>query len=97
MFVVNIVAKIINFILTIFELVLFTRFFLLFFAVTADFSVAGLIYKITDPLVAPFSNIFQQLYYGNLVIDSTTLFAVIAYGFVEIILVTFISRPTVYN
>jgi uncharacterized protein YggT (Ycf19 family) len=97
MFVLNLLAKIFDMILTVVELILSVRFVLIMFNVGSSSQIVAWIYKTSAPLVQPFSGIFEQLKLFGFVIDFSTLFALIVYGLLGMLIVKLISHPMSYN
>lgn len=94
MLVLNFLAKIVNAVVIVIELMLSVRFVLLLLRVSPSSDFLVWIQKTTSPLAAPFSSFFQDLTFVGLTINFSTLFALIAYGIAGIILVKLISHPT---
>jgi uncharacterized protein YggT (Ycf19 family) len=67
------------------------------FKVTSSSPFVFWIYKISAPLTEPFIGIFQNLKLFGLFIDFSTLFALIVYGILGLLIVKLISHPTSYN
>ena len=97
MFILNLFAKIFDVILTLVEFLLSIRFVLLMFKVSSSSQFVSWIYKTSAPLVHPFAGIFQQLKIFGFVIDFSTLFALIVYGMLGMLIVKLISHPMSYN
>lgn len=97
MFVLNLLAKVFDVILTLVEFLLSIRFVLIMFKVSHSSQFVSWIYKTSAPLVQPFSGIFQQLKIFGFVIDFSTLFALIVYGLLGMLIVKLISHPMSYN
>lgn len=98
MFILNIFSRIFDVVFTFFEFLLSIRFILLMFKMSASTSwLVSWVYETSNPFVKPFSGIFQQLNLWGFVIDFTTLFALIAYGVLGMLVVKLISHPTSYN
>lgn len=97
MLVLNFLSKLLDAIVTFIEIILSVRFVLIMFGVKSSSEFVVWIYKTTAPLVFPFKNIFQQLKFLGLIIDLSTLLAIIAFGLAGIILTKLVSHPTKYN
>lgn len=97
MFILNLFSRIFDVVFTLVELILSARFLMLLFGVGSSSSFVSWIYKISAPLAAPFIGIFQNLKFLGFVIDFSTLFALIVYGILGMLIVKLISHPTSYN
>jgi len=86
-FTIDKISQLVALALTVMLLLLLTRFILLFFGVTLS-QFAHLVFRITDPLVAPFNGIHRPLPYNGYSIDISTLVAMLVY----IVLVMIIRR-----
>jgi uncharacterized protein YggT (Ycf19 family) len=77
------------------ELLLVVRLILKFFAANLSAPFVAWIYRASEPLLAPFRNIFPTIKMGNFTLEFTTLFALIIYvliGYLFMELVYFLMR-----
>lgn len=97
MFVLNLLSKIFDVILTLIEFMLSIRFVLIMFKVSSSSRFVSWIYETSAPLVHPFSGILEQFKLWGFVIDFSTLFALIVYGMLGMLIVKLVSHPMSYN
>lgn len=88
--------RIFNAILSLVELVLFARLFFVLFKVGHSSQFTALIYKISGILVAPFENILDPFKIGSVVIDLSTLIALIVYAILGGIIIKLVSRSDIF-
>ncbi len=53
--------------------------------------LVAFLYQVTSPLIAPFRGIFHDLSSGGMVIEWSTVLAMLAYGFLAILLVRIVN------
>lgn len=79
------------------ELLLAVRLVLKFFAANVTAPFVTWIYRISEPLLAPFRNIFPTMKLGNFILEFTTLFALAIYvliGYLIMELIYFLMRDS---
>jgi hypothetical protein len=91
----NVVTQIITYLLRILEVLLALRFFLKLFGANPGAGFTNFIYSLSQPFVAPFSNVFGNSVVQNAagisVFEWTTLLAMIVYWIIAAILVRLAS------
>lgn len=76
----KIITTIINLVFYAIEALLLMRFVLVLFSANISGSFARWIFANSAPLIAPFRNIFPSIDLAGLIIDFTTLFALVVYA-----------------
>ena len=77
------------------ELILAVRLILKFFAANTSAPFVAWVYRVSEPLLAPFRNIFPSIKLGNFTLEFTTMFALIIYvlvGYLIMELIYFLMR-----
>jgi uncharacterized protein YggT (Ycf19 family) len=88
---VNVLVSAIRFVFGLAETILFLRFFLKLLSASPGAAFVRWVYATSEPLLAPFQNMFPApMLEGGLVIEFTTLFAILAYGILAYLLEEFI-------
>jgi len=75
-------TRIIWSILSLLEILLGLRFVLKLIAANPDSGFAALIYGITNPFIGPFASLIGTPTYGPMILEVTTLFAMVIYGLI---------------
>lgn len=76
--------RIIWFIIGVINTIIGLRFVLLLFGANRDVPFTDFIYRISEPLVAPFAGMFGQPVYGRAVFELSSLFAMLIYTLIGI-------------
>ncbi len=74
-----------NIVLDAIETLLGLRFFFKLFGADVSNSLIRTLYALTDPIVAPFAGIFRNLASEGLLIEWSTVIAMIVYGFIALL------------
>ena len=91
----RIINSIINIIFTIAEAFLLFRFAFKLFAANTSAPFVRWIYDVSQPLLAPFENIFPTVADSGAVIEFSTLFAILIYALLAYLLMALVD--TVYE
>lgn len=90
-----IAVNLLNFFLAIVEGFLGLRFLLKLFGANSSTGFVGWIYEMSDPLLAPFRGIFPtEVFENSFVIEFSTLFAMLMYAILGLLLVYLINAIT---
>lgn len=81
--------SLLNVLLDIAETLLVLRFVFRLFAANAANAIVRLLYNLTDPLIAPFRNIFANWTRDGMVIEWSVVIAMVAYALLALLIVRF--------
>lgn len=90
----NILVGVINVVFTIVEIFLLFRLLLRMLAANEQAGFVQWIYETSEPLLAPFEGIFPTVVESGIVIEFSTLFAIVIYALVAYLLIALID--TIY-
>jgi hypothetical protein len=76
----SLILSIISKLFWLFELFLFLRLLLKFLGANPKTLIVNLIYKYSDIVISPFSLIFRNIYWGDHLIETSVISAVIGYA-----------------
>lgn len=85
-----IVRRVLYYLLDIIELLIVTRFLLKIFGANPASGFVSFMYSLTEPLIAPFRNIFTAVATGPGVFEWASLIAIIAYATLTYLLIRLI-------
>lgn len=85
------IHSIVNIILVIVEFLLTLRFIFIFFQLNPHTPFVSWIYGNTELLVSPFARILPNWYLGSLVVDFTTLAALLVYSLIGYLILEIVS------
>lgn len=85
------IHSIVNILLIIIEFLLTLRFIFIFFQLNSRTPFVSWIYDNTAVLVSPFARILPNWYLGGLVVDFTTLAALLVYSLIGYLILDIIS------
>lgn len=85
------ITKSINVVFTIVEVLLLFRFILKLFSANRSAPFVRWMYETSQPLLAPFENIFPTVVESGIVIEMSTLFAIMVYAMVGYLLIMLVD------
>jgi uncharacterized protein YggT (Ycf19 family) len=85
------ITQLINIVFTVVEILLLFRFTLKLLSANQEAAFVRWIYETSQPLLAPFENIFPTVVESGVVIEMSTLFAIMVYAIVSYLLIMLIE------
>ncbi len=87
----RLITKLINVVFTVAEVLLLLRFILKLFTANQSAPFVGWVYETSQPLLVPFENIFPTVVESGIVVEMSTLFAIMVYAIVGYLLIMLVD------